>query len=291
MPDLVFPEKEFNQLSRDERFLRRLKNIVETNLGDEQFGVEDVAEALAMSRTQVYRRLHKITGKNINQYIRETRLERALELLKKDVANVAEIAYQVGFGSPAYFNKCFHDHYGFPPGEIIKKYQEEGKFPDLIPAKMRDEKKYILFGKKKIIRRDRFMLYMVFILLLFGFITIGISYLFKIYNADLQSNLNKKETLVVFPIRNDDSYQQDDYLLASIQEEILKRLQKIERLRVYSSQPVGQSENNQENLSSILEELDVSYRLESSGRLYSDSLHLHTILMDSRTNIQIWEET
>ena len=114
---------------------------------------------------------------------------------------------------------------------------------------------------------------MVFILLLFGFITIGISYLFKIYNADLQSNLNKKETLVVFPIRNDDSYQQDDYLLASIQEEILKRLQKIERLRVYSSQPVGQSENNQENLSSILEELDVSYRLESSGRLYSDSLH------------------
>ena len=121
MPDLGLPDKEFNHLSRDEKFLRNLKEIVQSNLTNEQFGVQGLAKAIGMSRIQVYRKLQKLTGKNVSQYIREIRLEKAMELLKAGASNVAEIAYQVGFGSPAYFNKCFHDFYGYPPGEIFKK--------------------------------------------------------------------------------------------------------------------------------------------------------------------------
>ena len=65
-------------------------------LGNEKFGVNDIAKAISMSRVHLCRKLHSLTGKNVSQYIREFRLERAMELLKKDVATVSEIAYRGG---------------------------------------------------------------------------------------------------------------------------------------------------------------------------------------------------
>ena len=77
------PESEANQLSRNERFLQSLDNAIESNLANEQFGVEQLSDSLNISRTQLFRRLRKLTGKNISQYIREYRLRKAIELLKK----------------------------------------------------------------------------------------------------------------------------------------------------------------------------------------------------------------
>jgi len=62
---------------------------------------------------QVYRKVRKSTGKNVSQYIREERLNFALDLLIQDVGAVSEIAYRTGFNSPSYFNKCFRDFYGY----------------------------------------------------------------------------------------------------------------------------------------------------------------------------------
>jgi transcriptional regulator GlxA family with amidase domain len=53
-----------------------------------------------------------------NQFIRTFRLQRAYELLKQNSATTAEIAYQVGFSSPSYFTKCFHEQFGYTPTEI-----------------------------------------------------------------------------------------------------------------------------------------------------------------------------
>jgi transcriptional regulator GlxA family with amidase domain len=55
-----------------------------------------------------------------NQFIRNLRLQRAHDLLKKKAATSTEIAYRVGFGSPSYFTKCFHDHFGITPSEVTK---------------------------------------------------------------------------------------------------------------------------------------------------------------------------
>jgi TolB-like protein/AraC-like DNA-binding protein/tetratricopeptide (TPR) repeat protein len=107
--------------ARQNSFLTKLKNIIEENLNNEQFGVEDLAERMNMDRTQVYRKVKSITNKSVSKFIRERRLEKALELLKNNELTVSEIAYTVGFGSPTYFNKCFHEYYGFSPGELRKK--------------------------------------------------------------------------------------------------------------------------------------------------------------------------
>lgn len=115
-----------NELSRDERFIREIDNQIESNLENDQFDVDQLADSMSISRVQLYRKLQQLSGKNVSQYIREYRLKRAMELLEKDVATVSEIAYRIGFSSPAYFNKCFHDYFGYPPGQV-KNIRNEKK--------------------------------------------------------------------------------------------------------------------------------------------------------------------
>lgn len=107
-------------LSRDAAFLKKLTEAVRSNLEDEQFGVAELSDAVAISRFQLHRRLKQLKGMSVSQFIRDIRLEEARKMLAADVGTVAEIAYRVGFSSPSYFSKCFHDHFGFPPGESRK---------------------------------------------------------------------------------------------------------------------------------------------------------------------------
>jgi TolB-like protein/Flp pilus assembly protein TadD len=115
------------EYSQDEKFIQELRQIVLANLGNDQFSVESLARIKGISRSQLYRKLKQCEGLSVSQFIRETRLKEAMKLLKKDVANVSEIAYRVGFNSTSYFNTCFHEYFGYPPGEIKKrsKYLED----------------------------------------------------------------------------------------------------------------------------------------------------------------------
>lgn len=104
--------------SSDEKLLKNLQKAVEDNLSNELYSVEDLAEAVAYSRSYLHRKLQRLTGMSISQFIRGIRLQHALELLKKDVGTVSEIAYRVGFNSNTYFTKCFSEHFGYTPGEV-----------------------------------------------------------------------------------------------------------------------------------------------------------------------------
>lgn len=105
-------------VSGDKNFISRITGIVLDNLADQDFGVEALIRKSGLSHYKLSKILRRKTGKRINRFIREIRLEKALELLKDDSLTIAEIAYQTGFGSPPYFNKCFHEFYGYTPGEI-----------------------------------------------------------------------------------------------------------------------------------------------------------------------------
>ncbi len=107
-----------DSLSKDETFIRRLTQIVLANLGNENFSVRELAQASGMSLYALSRRLHSVTGKPVNQFIREVRLHKALDMLQNEEYKASEVAYKTGFGSPAYFNKCFHEYFGFPPGKV-----------------------------------------------------------------------------------------------------------------------------------------------------------------------------
>ena len=106
--------------SVDEAFLEKTIKVVEENMANEQFNVEQLAIAIGMSRSQLHRKLKALLDQSPNQLIRTFRLQRAHDLLKQNAATSSEIAYQVGFGSPSYFTKCFHEQYGYTPSEIQK---------------------------------------------------------------------------------------------------------------------------------------------------------------------------
>jgi AraC-like DNA-binding protein/TolB-like protein len=103
-----------------QRFLDKLEQIVQDNLSNEQFGVEDLAKHVSLSRFQIHRKLQASTGQSISQFIREIRLRKAYELLMEGNLSASEVSYRVGFGSPAYFSKCFVEYYKITPGEVKK---------------------------------------------------------------------------------------------------------------------------------------------------------------------------
>lgn len=107
--------------SSEKDFISRIRAVIEENIDNESFGVNEIAGAIHLSRSQLHRKLKALTGLGPNELIRNYRLERGLQLLQQGNATVTEVAYQTGFSSPAYFSKCFSDRYGYPPGEIKKK--------------------------------------------------------------------------------------------------------------------------------------------------------------------------
>src|SRR5688572_5463250 len=102
----------------------RLAKAVDENLTNDQFGVEELAHYIGMSRSQLHRKLASATGQSVSQFIREHRLKHGMALLREGKLTAAEVADRIGFGSATYFNKCFNEFYGFPPGEVKNKVLE-----------------------------------------------------------------------------------------------------------------------------------------------------------------------
>ena len=103
---------------RDKQFLKHLHSIIQKNLSDSEFGVEDIGKQIGLSRVQLYRKVKAMTGSSVVDLLRKARLAKAKRLLESRSMSVSEVAYDVGFSAPSYFTKCFKEEYGMLPGEI-----------------------------------------------------------------------------------------------------------------------------------------------------------------------------
>lgn len=117
-------EKEEEMLgAQDQSFVTRLREVIRDNMGDSDFSVERIGEEIGLSRVQLYRKVKALTGQTPVELLRKARLERSRRLIEKTEKSVSEIAYEVGFTSPSYFNKCFKDEFGISPGAMREKAQ------------------------------------------------------------------------------------------------------------------------------------------------------------------------
>ncbi|PPK87117.1 signal transduction histidine kinase [Neolewinella xylanilytica] len=103
----------------DEDFLRKLQETVEANIDDSSFGVEQLADAVFMSRMQLYRKVKALTDETPNQLIRSFRLQRAVQLLKTRQYNVADVTYMVGYNDLKSFRSQFKKKYGVSPSHYV----------------------------------------------------------------------------------------------------------------------------------------------------------------------------
>ena len=102
----------------DEKFLGKVIEIIEENLSEEEFSIEHFSKEVGMSRHHLHKKLKAMVGKSPSQYVRSVRLHRAKEMIEEAEGNISEIAYNVGFSSPAYFSKCFKEEFGYPPSNV-----------------------------------------------------------------------------------------------------------------------------------------------------------------------------
>jgi signal transduction histidine kinase/DNA-binding response OmpR family regulator/ligand-binding sensor domain-containing protein len=93
--------------SVDETFIKDLQKLIEKNLSDELYSVEQLGKELYMSRATLYRKVLALTGEPPREFIKSYRLKRGAQLLKANFGNVTEVSVEVGFSSTAYFTKCF----------------------------------------------------------------------------------------------------------------------------------------------------------------------------------------
>lgn len=135
---------------QDNAFIRRLSKIVVENFSNEQFSVEQLSSEMGLSRSQLYRRLKQINGLTISQFIRQVRLEEAKKLLLSDAAAISEIAYLVGFNSPAYFHKCFQEYFGQTPGNMKKTAASGAMIEDNEPSDVIHAGSTAQSGEKKL---------------------------------------------------------------------------------------------------------------------------------------------
>ncbi len=108
-----------------ENFVDQAESIILENVSNEQFGVSDLAVAMHTSRSNLLRKIKQQTKLSASQFIRQVRLEKGMEIIKQTSLTVSEVSFKVGFGSTSYFIKCFREYYGYPPGEVGRRGEDD----------------------------------------------------------------------------------------------------------------------------------------------------------------------
>lgn len=117
--DIPQPETTHELNKKDREFLENMNQVIETNLSSNLFGVQELSDSMFLSVSQFNRKLKSITGITPATYIRNYKLQKAVEMLK-DGTLVAEAGWGIGFEDPVYFSKVFKKHFGYPPSEVKK---------------------------------------------------------------------------------------------------------------------------------------------------------------------------
>jgi DNA-binding response OmpR family regulator/anti-sigma regulatory factor (Ser/Thr protein kinase) len=100
----------------DEELIKKVLGLIEANMNNGNYSVEQLSKDMYMDRTGLYRKLMAITGQAPTEFIRAVRLKKAAQMLQHG-QSVSEVAEQVGFGSNSYFTKCFQEEFGVKPSK------------------------------------------------------------------------------------------------------------------------------------------------------------------------------
>lgn len=100
------------------QFLQKLRELIGANLANPKLTQDYICQQMGMSRTNLYRKLIALTNLPLTLFIRDLRLQKALQLLQTTRMNVSEVAYACGFDDPKYFSRVFSEVFGQPPSAL-----------------------------------------------------------------------------------------------------------------------------------------------------------------------------
>ena len=281
--------------SVDQIFVRRLTDYILSNLEKEHFGAAELSQAVGQSRSTIHRKLKAITQKSLSRFICELRLNKAYEMLTNQAGTASEIAYKVGFSSPAYFSKCFHNYFGFPPGKL-KKGSHDSVDHQIIPPPEQGKntiprQKDFQFLKRKFRLKNRWMLISTGLIFLIFFGYAGYDQFFSDQKTDtiFQAVIHSK-SIMVQPFKNISDNKLNQSFADGIMEELLDCISKIENLKLVSRTSAEQVSEKNLSIHQIARRMNIDYVLDGSVRSYDNNLKVAVQLIDTKRDIQIWSE-
>ncbi len=257
------------QASMDQLFLEKVHEAIENNFSKENFGVDELALEIGISRSQLHRRLKFIKCSSASQMIKEFRLKKAHELLQHKAGTASEISYQVGFSSPSYFNTCFNEYFGYPPGKV-KRVRSSGS------AK-----------KHSISRKFMFISLASLVVIASAFI---IYFTLSDRNIETTEAIIIKKSIAVIPFKSLSDDPEKQFLADGVMDAIILHLSKIKDLRVMDRTSVEQYRETDKTTTIIAQELDVTYLLEGSFQMVGDQFRLIVKLIKPGKEGPIWAE-
>jgi ligand-binding sensor domain-containing protein/signal transduction histidine kinase/CheY-like chemotaxis protein/AraC-like DNA-binding protein len=105
----------------DDEFLNKLVGFIEQNISDASLDAKMISKELGVSRTVLYAKIKNLTGQTVHGLVKSIKLRRSVKLLLEGRLSISQIAFEVGFNSHSYFDKCFHQQYGMGPKEYLQK--------------------------------------------------------------------------------------------------------------------------------------------------------------------------
>jgi TolB-like protein/AraC-like DNA-binding protein/TPR repeat protein len=298
-----------NKLSTDEVFIDSLTEAVLANLGNEQFGVEELSKAIGLSRSQIHRKLQKILGKSVTQFIREIRLKEAYELLINEAGTAAEISYKVGFNSPTYFSTCFHEYFGFPPGEVKKRkseafgvqiqgYENDGII-SIRPSEKRSSNKdkfheirnsnltVFRSGSNRKQRNLWIVVLSISLILIIAYFSLFFFPRINPQNRSIFSSQVREKSIAVLPFNYLEGPQEKS-LTDGIVADIQYNLSMMGDLRVISRTSMERFRDSKLSVKEISKELDVNFLLEGNVQKFDNDVKIHVSLIDGKSEEIIW---
>lgn len=273
--------KQPDPLSQDDVLLNRLTQTILDNLGNEQFGVETLAEAVGISRSHLHRKLKKLKGQSISQFIRDIRLEEAYKLLIADAGNISEIAYQVGFNTPSYFHKCFVDRYGYSPSEARNQQ-------DLHPAgdiSAGVEQVEIPMDSGTGVRWP-FLLGAALFCVMIAVLT------YWVISPGVTDKSRLEQSIAVLPFTNLSSEAENQYFADGLVEDLLNRLSIVRQFKVISrTSSDTYRERGAKTVPQIASELGVAYIVEGSVQRSGNKVRITIQLIDAKRDHHQWSQS
>ena len=107
----------------DSDFYNRFLEIFQSEMGNSELGIEEIASRMGLERTQFYRKIKALTNFAPVELMRNIRLKQGQHLVKTTDKSMSEIAYEIGFSSPAYFTRCYREAFGETPTETRNKFK------------------------------------------------------------------------------------------------------------------------------------------------------------------------
>ena len=103
-------------------FLKQFSDLILKNMAKQDLSVNDLADEMHVSRSVLFKKVKDMTGMTPNNFIKTMRLRKAAELLSTDRYKINEVCWLVGFNTPSYFSKCFHEQFGIYPKEFSTRH-------------------------------------------------------------------------------------------------------------------------------------------------------------------------